>query len=265
MDPDNGSSEPRPGEIKSCRACYQPISAAAKFCPSCGANQFPTMELEQRVDHAARSWPAVRNAIIFYVIYLGSVIPLLWLPEEDIASGLLVVSVVDVVIILVYWSIARVPLGPVLRPTPGAGRWSAIALMLLVPMLAVNLGYHFVLQRMFGIEVERITAPFVDAGYPYWIILLEICVMPAIWEEVAFRGLIQVRLAEAVRQREAIIMTAVLFAIIHCSALSGVYLFALGIVLGVIRARSNSLLPGMAMHFAHNLVIVILEYFEVAI
>jgi len=91
MDPENGSGEPRPGEIKSCRACYRPISAAAKFCPSCGANQFPTMELERRVDHAARSWLAVRNAIIFYVIYLGSVVPLLWLPEDDIASGLLVV------------------------------------------------------------------------------------------------------------------------------------------------------------------------------
>jgi len=44
-----------------------------------------------------------------------------------------------------------------------------------------------------------------------------------------------------------------------------VYLFALGIVLGVIRARSNSLLPGMLMHFVHNLVIVLLEHFEIGI
>jgi membrane protease YdiL (CAAX protease family) len=265
MDPENGASEPRPGEIKLCRACYQPITASAKFCPACGANQYPTMELEQRVDHAARSWPAVRNAILFYVIYLSSVVPLLWLPEEDIASGLLVISFVDVVIILVYWSIARVPLGPVLRPTPEAGRWSGIALAVLVPMLAVNLAYHFFLQRMFGIEAERIIAPFVEAGYPFWVVLFEACVMPAVWEEVAFRGLIQVRLGAAVRQREAIVLTAVLFAIIHCSALSGVYLFALGIVLGVIRARSGSLLPGMLLHFTHNLVIVLLEHFEIGI
>ena len=265
MDPENGSSEPRPGEIKSCRACYQPISAGSKFCPTCGANQYPTMELEQRMDHVARSWPPVRNAIIFYLVYLGSVVPIIWLPGEDIASGLLVVSVVDVVIILVYWSIARVPLGPVLKPTPEAGRWSAIALMVLVPMLAVNLAYHFVLQRLFDVEVVSIIDPFVNAGFPFWVILLEACVMPAVWEEVAFRGLIQVRLAEAVRQREAIILTAVLFAVIHCSAPSGIYIFLLGIVLGVIRARSNSLLPGILMHFFHNLVIVLLEHSEVGI
>ena len=132
MDPENGSSEPRPGEIKSCRACYQPISAGSKFCPTCGANQYPTMELEQRMDHAARSWPPVRNAIIFYLVYLGSVVPIIWLPGEDIASGLIVVSIVDVVIILVYWSIARVPLGPVLKATPEAWRWSGIALAVLV-------------------------------------------------------------------------------------------------------------------------------------
>jgi membrane protease YdiL (CAAX protease family) len=265
MDTGNGSSEPRPGQIKLCRACYQPISAGAKFCPSCGANQYPTMELEQRMEHAAHGWPPVRNAIIFYLIYLASVVPIIWLPEEDIASGLIVVSVVDVVIILVYWSIAKVPLRPVLAATPEAGRWSLIALAVLVPMLAVNLGYHFFLQRIFDVEAISIIEPFVNAGYPFWVILLEACVMPAVWEEVAFRGLIQVRLAEAVRQREAIILTAVLFAVIHCSAPSGIYIFFLGIVLGVIRARSNSLLPGILMHFFHNLVIVLLERYDVGI
>lgn len=74
------------------------------------------------------------------------------------------------------------------------------------------------LQVLFEVEAVNITEPFVTAGYPFWVILLEACVMPAVWEEVAFRGLIQVRLAKAVRRNEAIIMTAVLFAVIHCSA-----------------------------------------------
>ena len=84
MDPGDGSSGLPPGQIKLCRACYQPISAGAKFCPSCGANQYPTMELEQRMEHAALGWPPVRNAIIFYLIYLATVVPVIWLPEEDI-------------------------------------------------------------------------------------------------------------------------------------------------------------------------------------
>ena len=96
-----------------------------------------------------------------------------------------------------------------------------------------------------------------------WVIILDICVMPAIWEEIAFRGLIQTGLATAVKTREAIILTAVLFAIIHFSALSGIYLFGLGLVLGVLRHRSQSLVPGMLMHFFHNLAIVLVEKLEI--
>ena len=81
-------------------------------------------------------------------------------------------------------------------------------------------------------------------------------------EEIAFRGLIQSQLRRALGTREAIFTGAILFSIIHVSVFSGIYLFALGLVLGVLRHRSRSLLPGIGLHFFHNFAILTAEYYS---
>ena len=55
---------------------------------------------------------------------------------------------------------------------------------------------------------------------------------------------------------------AILFSIIHVSVFSGIYLFALGLVLGVLRHRSRSLVPGIMLHFFHNFSILAVEYYS---
>ena len=62
-----------------------------------------------------------------------------------------------------------------------------------------------------------------------------------------------------VNARNTISKEAGLFAIIHVQWLSLPYLFLLGLVLGVLRHRSGSLLPGMVLHFLHNAAVVLLE------
>jgi len=52
------------------------------------------------------------------------------------------------------------------------------------------------------------------------------------------------------------------FAIIHSNWLSIPYLFGLGLVLGILRQRSGSLLPGMVVHMIHNSWIVLFEHFS---
>ena len=80
-------------------------------------------------------------------------------------------------------------------------------------------------------------------------------VIPAICEEVAFRGFILSGLEHGHKARGAIVMSALLFGFMH--ALVSLYqqLFnatLLGLVLGLLAVRSRSLLPGIVFHVINN-------------
>lgn len=80
--------------------------------------------------------------------------------------------------------------------------------------------------------------------------LLAVVVVP-FCEELLFRGWLQQGFASVLGSRRAILIVAALFAIVHDR---GVLLpiFALALVLGVIRERTQRLWPCVAVHMLHN-------------
>ena len=237
---------------------------AARFCSQCGADQNPALAaIEQRRNsqHHQEEWSHIRNLVWFYAIYLASTLPLYWLPEEVTATAMLVIDAVDAGIILTYWWVSQARLGDILRPSAALLRPTVIGCGLLLVLLPLNLGYHALLQWIFTLDPANqpsLTQPFELAGYGLGVQLFCIALMPAIWEEIAFRGLIQGRLESVVGRTEALWLTAALFAIIHASWLSLPYLFLLGLVLGILRQRSQSLLPGMVLHGVHNAAVILM-------
>ncbi len=202
----------------------------------------------------------MRNVVWFYVIYLATIVPLFWIPAEHQASAELIIGWIDALIILSYWRLSNATLLPALRPQRALLRPLLVACAALVVLLPINAGYHALLQHVFALDPSKlpaITDSFTLAGYGLAVQLFAIALMPAVWEELAFRGLIQGRLRAVVGNAEAIGLTAALFAIIHVQWLSLPYLFLLGVVLGILRARSNSLLPGMVLHALHNAAVIL--------
>jgi membrane protease YdiL (CAAX protease family) len=178
---------------------------------------------------------------------------------DHVAVAEMIVAGIDAAMILAFWRITRTTLVPAFTLGDRAGRGLIIALALLAPLLALNFGYHHALLALFGVEPGTPDDPFVAAGFGLGSQVLWIAVMPGFWEELAFRGLMFERLRTVVSPQQAVVVTAMLFAIIHVSPLSMPYLLLMGLVLGWLRLRSGSLLPGMVLHAAHNLVIVLLE------
>lgn len=76
--------------------------------------------------------------------------------------------------------------------------------------------------------------------------------VPAVCEEVAFRGFILTGLYRRFRPRNAVLLSAFLYALYHLNVFLFLPAFALGIVLGLLTARSRSLLPPVLFHFLHN-------------
>jgi sodium transport system permease protein len=79
--------------------------------------------------------------------------------------------------------------------------------------------------------------------------------LPAICEELAFRGFILSGLEHRRRTRSAILLSALMFGFLHVLLSLFQQLFnatVLGIVLGLLAIRSGSLLPGVIFHFLNN-------------
>ena len=85
-----------------------------------------------------------------------------------------------------------------------------------------------------------------------------IAVMPAVVEEIAFRGMLQGRLMALLGARQGFLVTAFAFMFVHLSPLTMPIHLGLGLYLGWLRERSGSLWPGIFVHFAYNTCVVLL-------
>lgn len=85
--------------------------------------------------------------------------------------------------------------------------------------------------------------------------LLLFAVVPAVCEELAFRGFILAGLERGHSPRTAIILSALLFGFMHVLVSLFQQLFnatLLGLILGLLAVRSASILPGIVFHMLHN-------------
>lgn len=86
-------------------------------------------------------------------------------------------------------------------------------------------------------------------------------ITPAISEEFAFRGLIQRSFEERLSSGKAIMLTGMLFGIIHLQPVNLLPLIGIGIFLGLIARASRSIWPAVFGHFLFNSVnIILLNY-----
>jgi len=83
-------------------------------------------------------------------------------------------------------------------------------------------------------------------------VLLIFAVLPAICEELAFRGFILSGLRRSGNKWGAIIGSALFFGIIHGMLHQSINATALGLVIGFIAVQTGNLLPCIVFHFVHN-------------
>lgn len=81
-------------------------------------------------------------------------------------------------------------------------------------------------------------------------------------EEILFRGIIFARLREYMSVKVAIVISALIFGIIHGNVVQGIYAFIIGICLAYIYERYNTLLAAVLFHMSANLMSVIMTECE---
>lgn len=93
--------------------------------------------------------------------------------------------------------------------------------------------------------------------------LLILAVIPAVAEELFFRGILQRIFIQMTRRPwMGIIITAAIFSALHGQFLGFIPRLVLGIVLGALYWYSGSLYPGMIAHFLNNAIQITLVYYS---
>lgn len=113
------------------------------------------------------------------------------------------------------------------------------------------------LANLAGALINRLTgspatSEMLPSGGPELLVqFLALCVMPAIAEELLFRGAFQ-GLMRPCGSAAAIFAPALLFGVLHLDLVQGLTAFACGVFLGWLAERSGSILPGMLLHLVNN-------------
>lgn len=113
------------------------------------------------------------------------------------------------------------------------------------------------LANLAGALINRLTgspatSEMLPSGGPELLMqFLALCAMPAIAEELLFRGAFQ-GLMRPCGSAAAIFAPALLFGVLHLDLAQGLTAFACGVFLGWLAERSGSILPGMLLHLVNN-------------
>lgn len=111
--------------------------------------------------------------------------------------------------------------------------------------------------KLFGYKPRSSYFPDLSGGMivPAFIV---IAIMPAVFEEIMFRGLLLNCCQNGMGSIRTILVTGFCFSLFHASPEQTVYQFIAGCAFAFIAIRSGSILPSIVMHFINNALIVIL-------
>ena len=121
--------------------------------------------------------------------------------------------------------------------------------------------FDFAFESM-GYKAQGAVLPLDNAGYLVLNLIL-LAVLPAIMEEIVFRGVVLNGLRSKYGDVVSVLMAAGLFAIMHASLSQLVYPFIMGIIFGVLVLRTGNLLCSIIVHFLNNTIVVVMQYVEI--
>jgi sodium transport system permease protein len=151
----------------------------------------------------------------------------------------------------------------------GLGRGNGLGIAIAVTLLASSMWIlaleAFVLLKSWSLieqvrDLESIKAK--ALAVPFAWVLITQSLAPAVFEEFFFRGFALSSLCRRLSSRRAIVLSALLFGLFHVidgSVLSFEKLiptFLLGLALGLVAVRTQSIIPGMILHAAHNALVL---------
>lgn len=120
--------------------------------------------------------------------------------------------------------------------------------------------YFMMFMTSLGVPYPEFPDTLLPNTTSLWLNILSTAVLPALVEELIFRGYMQGTL-KPYGERMAVILTAFIFGLFHGNILQFPFAFLLGLVMGWMTVQTGSIWPAVLTHFGNNLMSVLLDYF----
>jgi len=235
---------------------------AARIAPPAPVDRY--IANRERIE---REFQEVRRVVVFY----GSVLlPILILAgwcfhrknADTLIAELVLGSVMYGVVTAFAWCWRDELRGCFTWPRAAGSRiWLITAATPLFTLTCVTLAQYALGQ--IGWPVENVLVPERTARWPLFAFYIWIGLCPALFEEIAFRGLLLAKLKRLMTPLQAIWVTTLLFGIIHFDILAmAVFLIPLAWIAGWLTHRTGSLWPAMIIHFVHNVGVLTLDLLD---
>lgn len=115
-------------------------------------------------------------------------------------------------------------------------------------------------DQIFGFQSEPSMDGYGTGLESFLLMLLCVGILPAVLEEFALRGVVMGLLRKRFSDGTAIVISAVLFGLLHGNLQQIPFAFGVGLILGYATVYSGSLLPAMLIHAMNNSMSVILSF-----
>ncbi|TDQ25608.1 CPBP family intramembrane glutamic endopeptidase [Tenacibaculum caenipelagi] len=237
--------------MNQCGNCKKRYETNVNFCSTCG-NQL----LEKK-----------SNVIDFIIAFYVSIIVFIGLSffiydgyKENIWVEILVESLF-ISLVIGFSLVRRKEMLQLYKfPKINKGLLSLYILVTIVNSFLVYYGVEFVNSFINDVSLNSYES-YLYLDYPFLWALIFIAILPPIFEELAFRGFLFNLLTEVTSVKSTIIATSLLFALVHFSFISLIWIFPFGLFLGYLRFKYDSLWLPMLIHFIHNLCVLLVDYY----
>lgn len=247
-----------------CPTCSAKLFSSSMFCGKCG-HSFTGAEAAV-VSHdnlsspkVEASWLQMKQLVLFYTILLFA----------SLIFGLTSRIYDSPTLEVVYWIADLITIGVFLQLTWSKSKNSfkinpATARTIFEMVVATLVAYFFITNyfKMFeviGIKSAGLSESYLSASWPAWSIFIMSAVLPGIFEEIIFRGILQPNLVNLTSEWEALVIQAALFSVLHLLPAIFISHFVMGLLVGWIRQNTGHIYYGILLHIAWNSFVILDE------
>lgn len=95
-----------------------------------------------------------------------------------------------------------------------------------------------------------------------WLAILIVALLPAIFEELLFRGVVFNSFKKRYNLIIGILVSAIIFGVYHMNIVQGVFAFILGLFLAYSYHKTNSLFVPIIFHFINNFIATLMSFYD---
>ena len=244
-------------ETYTCTECGNHVKSYHRFCNNCGAY------LGYDAEHISIfNNSRLQSAFFFYAIYLFICLSVKFTNWFRSYDQLFWIEILLAVITILFAKANWQSLKPLLRFNNF--KWYLLVGVILLAFIfssVVNISINQI-----NISVFRNDAVMFDAyriyQFPVLVMFYSIALVPALFEELAFRGILYNYLGSFLDGHLTVMVTTFVFAAVHLNFFSLIWLVPFGVLIATLRRKYNTLWYGIIFHFVFNITACLFDLYR---